>query len=251
MDLVSIEYRDKVAVAKLKRGVTNPLNLELVRELADNVRTVRDNLDVNSLVLTSANQKFFSIGFDIPELIQLAEEDFRIFYGSFNRLSLDLYTLAKPTVAAITGHATAGGCILTLCCDYRFIAEGRKLMGVNEVKLGVPVPYPGDCILRHLVDVRHAREILGAGEFYGPEESLQMGVVDQVLPPEEVVSKAIEKARSLGALPQQAFATIKRNRVEPVEKAILAQLADKEQLFMRHWFAVETQERLREAMKKF
>ena len=74
---------------------------------------------------------------------------------------------------------------MALCCDYRFIAEGRKLMGLNEVKLGVPVPYLGDCILRHLVGARHARDIMDTGDFYHPEVLLQMGMVDQALPLEK------------------------------------------------------------------
>lgn len=77
---------------------------------------------------------------------------------------LALYTLPKPVVAAITGHAIAGGCILALCCDYRFISEGRKLMGLNEVKLGVPVPYLADRVLHALVGTRYAREIIESGE---------------------------------------------------------------------------------------
>jgi len=171
--LIYTEFRDEVAVLKLNRGVTNALNLQLVSQLAENLQTVRDDSDVQGLVLSSFNEKFFSIGFDIPELIKLTIDDFRVFYQVYNRICVDLYTLPKPTIAAITGHAIAGGCILALCCDYRFIAEGRKLMGLNEIKLGIPVPYPGDCILQHVVGTRNAREIMGTGEFYDPEVLLQ------------------------------------------------------------------------------
>jgi enoyl-CoA hydratase/carnithine racemase len=151
----------------------------------------------------------------------------------------------------MTGHAIAGGCILALCCDYRFIAEGRKLMGLNEIKLGVPVPYLADCVLRHVVGARHAREIVETGEFYGPDKLLQMGVVDQVMPLEQVLPKAIEKAASLGTLPQAAFALIKRNRVEMVEAHILAHLEEKERVFLERWYSPEARERLEEAMEKF
>lgn len=251
MDLVCIERRDAATLVRLNRGVTNPLNLSLVKQLTETVAEAREDPSVRGLVLGSANDKFFSIGFDIPELIELNREDFKVFYQGFNRLSLDLYTLPKPTVAAISGHAVAGGCILTLCCDYRFIADGRKLMGLNEVKLGVPVPYPGDSILRHTIESRYAREILGTGEFYNPGELLHMGVTDKVLPLKEVLLKAVEKVQSLGALPDEAFSMIKGNRVEPVAKEILTGLEAREQAFLERWFSAETRERLREAMKKF
>jgi enoyl-CoA hydratase/carnithine racemase len=251
MKLISIEYRNKVAVLKLNRGVTNAINLRLVDELAENLERVRDNTDMSSLVLAGSNDKFFSIGLDIPQLFELTEEDFRFFYHSFNQVCIDLFTLPKPTIAAITGHATAGGCILALCCDYRFIAEGRKLMGLNEVKLGVPVPYPADCILRQIVGTRSACEIMDTGEFFQPEALLRMNMVDQMMPLEEVFPKSIEKVELLGALPTKAFEMTKRNIVETVEAQILENLAEKEQLFIECWYSEEARKRLKEAIKKF
>jgi enoyl-CoA hydratase/carnithine racemase len=251
MKLILVEYRDKVAILKLNRDLTNALNLKLVNQLAENLQKMKDDSNVHSLVLGSSNEKFFSIGFDIPELFELARKDFRVFYQAFNRVCMDLYTLPKPTIAAITGHAIAGGCILALCCDYRFIAEGRKLMGLNEIKLGIPVPYPGDCILQHVTGTRNAREIAGIGKFYHPEELLQMGMVDQVLPLKQVLSKSIEKAKLLGALPHEAFRMIKRNRVEIAEAQVLTRLAEKEQFFIECWYSDEARERLEEAIKKF
>ena len=251
MELIRVEHCDKVAILKLNRGITNALNLQLLNQLAKNLQKLRSDSDVQGLVLSSSNDKFFSIGFDIPQLFELTKKDFRVFYQTFNRVCMDLYTLPKPTIAAITGHAIAGGCILTLCCDYRFIAEGRKLMGLNEVKLGIPVPYPGDCILHKVVGTRNAREILDAGEFYPPKESLKLGMVDQVLPSNHVLPKSIEKAKFLGGLPQGAFGVIKRNRIETVETQILTHLAEKERLFMKCWYSVEARELLKKAIKKF
>lgn len=248
--MVCVEYSDKVAILKLNRSVTNALNLQLVEELGETLREVRHNPDVHSLVL-AGSKKFFSIGFDIPQLFGLAQEDFCSFYRAFNRMCLDLYTLPKPTIAAITGHAIAGGCILALCCDYRFIAGGRKLMGLNEIRLGVPVPYLADCVLRQIVGVRNAREITDEGEFYRPEESLQMGLVDRVLPLEQVRPEAIEKARSLGSLPQAAFALIKHNRVESVEAQVRTHWEEREQSFVERWYSDEARQRLREAMERF
>jgi enoyl-CoA hydratase/carnithine racemase len=251
MDMVCVEYSDKVAILKLNRSVTNALNLQLVEELGETLREVRHSPDVHSLVLASSNEKFFSIGFDIPQLFELTREDFCSFYRTFNRMCLDLYTLPKPTVAAITGHAIAGGCILALCCDYRLIAAGRTLMGLNEIKLGVPVPYLADRVLWQIVGVRYAREITDMGEFYRPEELLRMGAVDQVLSSEQVLFKSIEKARLLGSLPQEALAAIKQNRVEMVEAQVLAHLEEKEQFFIERWYSDETRERLQEAMERF
>ena len=69
---------------------------------------------------------------------------------------------------------------MAICCDYRVIASGKKLMGLNEIKLGVPVPYPGDVILKQIIGTRYAQMIMEMGEFFGPEQLMQMGMVNQV-----------------------------------------------------------------------
>jgi enoyl-CoA hydratase/carnithine racemase len=249
--MVGIEYHSNVAMVKLERGVTNSMNLQFVQELRELFRSMADNGDIRSLILASANDKFFSIGFDIPHLFPLPKDEFLTFYQAFNRLCLDLFTIPKPVLAGITGHAVAGGCILALCCDYRYIAEGHRLMGLNEIKLGVPVPYPADCILRQLIGLRQARNVMYGGEFYPPEDARRIGLVDKVLPLEQVLPEALKKAAALGEHPQEALALIKRNRVEAVTREIQPRLGEKEQLFVERWYAKDTRERLLAAMEKF
>jgi len=251
LTVISVDHIDEAAVVRLNRGVTNPLNLELVNELAAALVALERDPKARGIVLTGSNDKFFSIGLDIPELFPLARNEFEVFYRAFNQLCLTLYTLSIPTVAAIAGHAVAGGCILALCCDYRFVAEGRRLMGMNEIKLGVPVPYVADCILRYTVGVRNAREIMESGEFYPPDTSLQLGLADQVLPLERMVPASIEKIGLLSSSPREAFAMIKRNRVEPVETQVRARLEEKMALFIERWYSEGAREQLRAAMDKF
>ncbi len=251
MKYVDVDQREGVALVTLNRGVTNALNLEFVAELGDTVRDLKDDPDTRALVLRGSNDKFFAIGWDLPELLTLTRDDFVLFFRTFCRMCVDLYTLPKPTVAAITGHATAGGCIVALCCDYRFIAEGRKLMGLNEIKLGVPIPYPADCILRALAGDRIAREIVEMGAFHGPEQMERFGLVDEVLPLEQVLPDSIERAAALGAHPVQAFGRIKQDRVERTQARINAHLDEKEKIFLECWFSDETRERLEKAAEKF
>jgi len=251
LSLIEREDIEGVARLVLKNGVTNPISLELVQELHGLVVEARDDPSVRSLVIVSGNDKFFSIGFDLPTLSKLGKEDLMFFYQSFNRLSIDLYTMPKPTVAALKGHAIAGGCILALCVDYRFMAEGRKLMGLNEVKLGLPVPYPADNILRQIVGDRNARNIMEGGEFYESKDSLKMGLVDEVQPIDKVLDSSMEKARKLGEMPTAAFGMIKKNRVEPVKGRILARLEKRELFFLECFFSEGTQALIKEAVKKF
>jgi enoyl-CoA hydratase/carnithine racemase len=251
MNKISIEYQDQVAILKLDQGPTNPLNLTIVRELAELLSSIKVNSDVRSLVLTSASDKFFSIGFDIPTLYDLPIEELTVTYRAFNQLCQDLYTFPKPTVAAMKGHAIAGGTILALCCDYRFIAVGHKLMGLNEIKLGVPVPYLADLILRQVVGTNAAREIVESGELYPPNQLAEFGLVDGVHMLDHVLPEAIEVANSLGTHPPEAYKLIKNNRVETVVQQFKQHREVKEKQFIDCWYSPAARERLKEVIEKF
>jgi enoyl-CoA hydratase/carnithine racemase len=249
--VINIQQSKTVAIVGLDRSVTNAIDLDLVTELSETLEHLRDDDDSRAIVLSSASDKFFSIGWDIPGLYDLTEAEFRLFYQAYNGLCMTLYTIPKPTVAAITGHAIAGGCILTLCCDVRVIAEGRTLMGLNEVLLGVPVPYPGDRILRDLVGARIAREVMEIGAFHEAAALLEMGVVDRVVPREMLRDTAVDAAHSMGGLPAPAYTVIKRNRTEIVEVLARSRRGEKEDAFIELWYAPETRKRLKAAMDKF
>ena len=250
-DPLILDFEDGIAIVKLNRGITHAIHPDLVTSLSSTLRDLKHDSGVRGIVLSSSNEKFFSIGFDIPYLFDLPPDSFRDFYQSFNRLCIELMTIPKPVISAIRGHAIAGGCVLTLCCDYRFISEGHKLIGVNEIKLGVPVPFVADCILRRLIGHRKARDIMDRGDFYEPDEALRLGLVDQVLPLEEVLLKSIEEAKKLSSVSSSAFAGVKNNRVEPIEEEVFAKLDEKEDFFIECWYSDVARDLLKAAMSKF
>jgi len=251
MSAIAVEHDESVAVVKLNRSTTNALDRGLAEELGQTIGALKEDTRVRAVVLASGNDQFFSIGLDLPQLYPLEREAFAEFIHLFGRVCLDLYTLRKPTVAAITGHAIAGGCILALCCDYRFIAAGKRRMGLNEIRLGIPVPYLADCVLRSLVGGRFARDIVDSGSFYLPDEALQMGLVDQVLPVEGVLPASVKRARVLGSLSQPAFGEMKRRRVEAVTTDALEHQDEEERLLVELWYSDEARKRLAEAMQRF
>jgi enoyl-CoA hydratase/carnithine racemase len=248
---LQIEADGEVAIVRLCLGTTNPLSVELVARLSDAFQMIGGDSAYRGLVLTSHNDSFFSIGFDLPHLIGFPQADFVTFYRAFNLMCLSLYTLPKPTAAAISGHATAGGYILALCCDYRLLAEGRRLVGLNEIKLGVPVPYAADRILRDTVGSRNARLVVESGDFYLPESAAALGLVDEVLPGQELVRRAAERVRALGSVPGSAFAEIKRSRTEAVERLIRSRLDETDSAFVDCWYSQPARIRLNEALAKF
>ena len=251
MEVIGLEQQDRVALVKLNRGVINAINQKVIGELGGALQRLKGDHAVRGLVLTSNNDKFFSIGFDLPEIYPLPQEEFGAFFRAFNLLCLDLYTFPKPTIAAITGHATAGGCILALCTDYRFIAEGRRLIGVNESKLGVPITYLADCLLRQLVGEHQAHEVVSSGELYPPEDAVEMGMVDQICSPEEVISAAVRKVRDLVMQSFDAFAADKDRRVRSTETQVRSHLDEEITLFLEQWYSPAARQRLGDALAQF
>jgi len=247
---IQIERTKGLALLTMRRGVTNAIHPNLIADLEAALDELEADDKVRGVILCGG-EKFFSIGFDLPYLLTLPEPDVASFYRGFNQACLKLYRSRLPVVAALGGHATAGGCILALCCDYRLIAEGRKLIGLNEVKLGLPVPFPADRMLHALIGTQNARQILEMGEFYAPEAALNIGLVDRVFPQEALMPEAHELAERLAALPGEAFALIKSNRVRPTLQAIEAGLGEHEQLFIRCWSSSAAQPLLFDAATKF
>ena len=157
---------------------------------------------------------------------------------------LGLFMMVSTSALALPIEITVGSPYVT-----NPITLGTELP--FQYKWEIPVPYPGDCILQHVVGTRNAREIMECGEFYHPEESLQLGIVDQVLPIEQVLSKSIEKVKKIGVLPHKAFKMIKLNRVEKVKVQIQKNLNEKERFFIDSWYSDEAHGRLKEAIKRF
>ena len=243
-----IEEQGAVAVLRFNNGATNAISPELLDDLTEAARRIKS--EFKGMVLAGGD-KFFCIGLDLPTLLQLERPDMTDFYIRFNQAALDLYTLPMPTACAIAGHATAGGAIFALSTDFRLASSGRKFIGLNEVKIGLPVPYLGDLMLRQIVGDRCATEMLFGGEFMEPEQAHGAGLVDAICSTEELEAKAVAKISELAAMPLGGIAAIKNNRVDAVRSRYEEMRNADIDLFQNCWFNPAVQGVLKEAAKKF
>ena len=140
---------------------------------------------------------------------------------------------------------------MALCADYRYMAEGRALMGVNESTFGVPITSLADGILGQLVGARHARDVISTGRLYGPQEALHMGMVDEVFPLEEVIPAAMKKARSLGEISPPAFAMDKDFRVRDLADRVLSHLEVDDRAFVEHWYTPFVRRQLKQVIEQY
>ena len=248
MKTIKLEPRDNIAVLRLARGVTNAINTEMVAELTDVLARVTDQY--RGLVL-AGGPKFLSIGLDLPALLRLDRNRMAEFLDGFHQVVLRLYTLPIPTAAAISGHATAGGTILSLGCDFRYIARGKNLMGLNEIQIGLPVPFLVDLLLRQIVGDRTATEMTYTGMFLLPEDAAAAGLVDGVFPVEEVEKKAMEKIAGISPSQPDAFSLIKKSRVAAIEKNYRQHAESSQAEFLGCWFQPDVQKLLHQAAEKY
>lgn len=248
MSKVTLVAHDAVAVLRLNNGVTNAISPDMIDDLTEAIRRIKSQ---SKGMVLAGGDKFFCIGLDLPTLLQLERPDMTDFYSRFNQTVLDLYTLPMPTACAIAGHATAGGAIFALSTDFRFISSGRKFIGLNEVKIGLPVPCLGDLLLRQIVGDRCATEMLFGGEFMEPEQAYRGGLVDAICSTEELEVKAVAKITELTALPQAGISGIKNNRVDAVRSKYEEMRKSDIDSFQNCWFSPAVQGMLKEAAKKF
>ena len=211
MDHIQSERDGELAILTLSRGKANALNYASVEELSAGAAAAAADDSVRALVLASDRPRFFSSGFDIREVFSYDREGMGAFFGRFIDLYEGLYRFPKPVVAALSGHTFAGGAILAIACDFRIMAEGDFGFALNEINLGLAMSPTMLHMLADAVGIGHAREILLFGEPLSPARALEIGLVRELAPAEQVRERAVACARFLAAKPPSAYRAIKRS----------------------------------------
>jgi len=248
MPKVNLEAHDDLAFLRLTNGVTNAISPELVHDLTRALKRIKN--EFRGMVLAGGD-KFFCIGLDLPGLLQLGRTEVIDYYVDLSQTLLDLYTMPMPTASAIAGHATAGGGVLALSTDFRFVGAGRNLIGFNEVKIGLSVPGLADLILRQIIGDRRATELVFSGEFLEPDQSFEIGLVDAVVSEEDVEATAVAKIAALTHMPAGGLALAKKNRVEAVRSRYEKIRQSDANDFLNCWFDPSVQQLLQAAAQKF
>ena len=192
-DEVRIEVSDGVAVLRLDRPRMNALNASIQRDIGAAAVQLDGRDDVAAVVLTGGDQ-VFAAGADIKEMVELSADDMRHRSVVLQDTFAAVARIGKPVVAAINGYALGGGCELALCADIR-IASTEAVLGQPEIKLGIIPGAGGTQRLSRLVGPARAKELIFTGRFVAAEEALRIGLVDQVVPPAEVIPTATAWAR--------------------------------------------------------
>ena len=180
MPLIETIAHDRIRELRLARSPVNALDPALCDELVRAIETaVADGAD--GLVL-SGGPKVFSAGLDVPYLLSV-QDDRRVLRAAWDSFFNAAYALAAcpvPVIAAIGGHAPAGGCVLALCCDARIMAAGPYSIGLNETQVGLIAPDGIQRVMRRTIGARQSERLLVGGLMVESAEALRLGLVDEL-----------------------------------------------------------------------
>ena len=241
--MIDIIEHGTVRELRLVRPPANALSPELLAELTTRIESAP--ADGAKALVVSGVEGFFTGGLDVPLLLSLDREEMTGALVTFFGTMAALASSEIPVAAAITGHSPAGGAVLSLFCDWRVMAEGPYIIGLNEVRVGIPMPSMVADALTRVVGLRQTEAMCQTGRLLGPDEALSIGLVDRLAPVDQVVDAAVEWCAKLTELPAYALGETRRTvRRDLIEIVTRSKMTDAEEM-TREWFRPEVQAPLR------
>ncbi|KPP76679.1 3,2-trans-enoyl-CoA isomerase-like [Scleropages formosus] len=224
---VDLDSSTGIAMMRFQSPPVNSLTLDFLTEFATNLEKLEMDKGCRGVVLTSALPKIFSAGLDIREMYGKSPEHCREFWKAVQEMWLKLYGSSMVTVAAINGSSPAGGCLMALACDYRIMADNpRYSIGLNETQLGIVAPFWFKENMVNTVGHRMAEISLQLGLLYSAPDALKMGLVDQLVAEEAVVTTATETMAKWFAVPGHARQITKSVMRKPTIDKLLSNRED-------------------------
>lgn len=242
--MIDVVEQGDIAVIEMHHGKANALDTAFCDALALRFQRLRETSS-RAVVLTGQG-RMFSAGVDLPQMIEAGAPYIREFLPALHRLYDTIFNFPKPVVAAINGHAIAGGCILACCADHRLMARDGGRMGVTEILVGVPFPPMAFEVMRSVTAPQYLAGAILTGATVTPDEALARGRVNELVAREEIVSRAVAEAEKLAAVSPAAFAMGKRQLRQPVTERMAASGAVLEAEVTEIWVADATLARMRD-----
>jgi len=224
-ETIMYEKEEGVGIIKINRPKSlNALNRQLIEEMSRVLDDIRADDEVRAVIITGS-EKFFGAGADIKEIKDLdAPVDAYAFVSRAQAMYNRIEDLDKPVIAAVSGLALGGGCELTMACDIRIAAENARF-GQPEIKIGVIPGGGGTQRLPRLVGVGRAKELLFSGDPIDAAEAHRIGLVNKVVPVENLMDEARNMARTYCERPTFAMKMTKTAVNEGMNMDLRAALA--------------------------
>jgi enoyl-CoA hydratase len=205
--MIELSQQGDIATLRMAHGKANAMDAEFCNAIADALGSIGSGSARAVIVVGTGS--IFSAGVDLVRISSDGAAYVRQFLPALHRLFDTAFNLPKPVVAAVNGHAMAGGCVLACCADVRVAARGNGRIGITEMLVGVPFPALAFEVMRYSAKAQYLPEMTLTGATYLADEAGERGLVDQVVEPADLMDRALAEATRLAALPATTFAATK------------------------------------------
>ncbi len=241
MGFISVDESDKILTLDFVRYPVNAINHQFLLELNDVLDNYQDSSNSSVVVFSGSDLKFFSFGLDIPEYLTLDRSDLKDSLNLLVSTCNKIYQYPKITISKINGHATGGGCMIALSTDFRYMADGRSKIALNEINIGLSLFSSTIQILKSVVGVQNAKTILYSGKMFSPYEAKDLGLVDLIYDSDDLVKKNI---LSYATKDLEAIKDLKKS-LNIFDQSALLDTDEKLELFLDIFYSDTTQEILK------
>lgn len=251
METLTLSFEENgIVIVQLNRGKSNPINQLMAEELTNTFNELEKNDKINAVILCGNDEGFFSAGLDVFELSSFNDKEFAGFWKHFASMTTALVGFSKPLIAAISGHSPAGGCLLAICSDYRFMAEGNFKIGLNEVQVGVLLPESLYHLYSFWLGEGNAYRYIMEARMFTPQEALEIGLIDGVAPQNQLIILAKKKIEELSRFDHASWCETKKNIRRKLMQLVDLHPINDFQATINHWWAPKTQAMLKEMLNR-
>jgi enoyl-CoA hydratase len=234
---VTIEPRGEVALVRIDRPPANAMSPDMLADGRAALEELRG--DEPAAVVLTGRPGFFSAGVDLKVAPTLDRDGQRDLVEGINETFFGWYAFPRPVVAAVNGHAIAGGLILALCADHR-VGNGKGKLGLTELKAGIGYPLAAITVVRAELSAPVARRLALRSELVSQAEGLEQDLLDELVAPDALEERALAVAGELAALPREAYARVKEQVRGDTIAELRARLDRGDDPMLAAWLGDET-----------
>jgi enoyl-CoA hydratase len=245
--MIDVEQRGSIAIMRLNAPPVNALDREVLLAITRTLGEI-ERSDARAIVMTGSGSAF-SAGADLFRVLNEGDEYLRTSLAALTEAFGTLFQFPRPVVAAVNGHAIAGGAVLVCACDYRIATAGDHKIGFAELRVGVPFPAWALEIARWGTRPENLQEVIYLGRSYDPAAAKDRGLVDEIVDPDALIGRALQMAERLAEIPGASFSLMKESMRRPVVERVRAS-SDADAAARAAWASDEVRDSIRRFLVK-
>ncbi len=247
--MITTSQENQIKIIQLNRKKANALNYDLIKSISEHLNKIKSDESVKGIILTG-HEGMFSAGLDIVELYDKDREYMKNFWFLFSNLLLQIYSFPKLIFTAISGHSPAGGTVISIMTDYRIMAKGKYVIGLNEVAVGLTMPISIGKVFQSLLGDRIAEKMTLLGQLVDPLKAYQIGLIDEVVSSHDLLTRTKEEMNSWLKLPYNKQINSKLSLRSDIINIMKENIKSNSDNFIDSWFSSECRDTLSKIINK-